>query len=53
MTPEELKYEIHDEEILDIVYSFKQWRAELQNSLFEIKVYLDDKFFEYFISSKT
>lgn len=52
MAPAELNYEIHDKEMLAIVRSFKQWRAELHSSPFKIEVFTDHKALEYFMSSK-
>ena len=52
MTPAELNYEIHDKEMLAIVRSFKQWRAELHSSPFKLYVFTDHRALEYFMTSK-
>lgn len=52
MASAELNYEIHDKEMLAIVRSFGQWRAELQCSPHKIEVFTDHKALEYFMSTK-
>ena len=52
MAPAELNYEIHDKEMLVIIWSFGHWRPELQGSPSQIKVYTDHKALEYFIITK-
>ena len=52
MMPAELNYEIHDKEMLAVVRSFKQWRAELHSSPFKIDIFTDHKALEYFMTSK-
>jgi hypothetical protein len=52
MAPAECNYEIHDKEMLAIVRSLSQWRAELQGAQSRIKIYTDHKALEYFMSTK-
>jgi len=52
MAPAELNYEIHDKEMLAIVRSLSQWRAELQGAPHRLEIYTDHKALEYFMSSK-
>lgn len=48
----ELNYEIHDKELLAIVWSFSRWRSMLQSTCEPIQVFSDHKALEYFMSSK-
>ena len=43
MAPAELSYAVHDKEMLAIVRSFGNWRAELQGTPHQIRVYTDHK----------
>ncbi|KAI0998146.1 hypothetical protein K3495_g10044 [Podosphaera aphanis] len=52
MAPVELNYVVHDKEILDIIYSFGNWRAELASSPHKTRVFTDHKGLEYSMSSK-
>jgi transposase InsO family protein len=52
MAPAECNYEIHDKEMLAIVKSLKEWRAELEGSAHRIRIYTDHKALEYFMTSK-
>ena len=58
MTPAEYNYPIYDKELLAIVRSFKEFRLELilyagiEDSNKPIRIYLDYKALEYFITSK-
>jgi transposase InsO family protein len=53
MQAAELNYEVHDKEMLAIVKSFANWRAELTSTPHQIRVYTDHKALEYFISTKS
>lgn len=53
MAPAELNYTIHDKEMLSIVKSLKEWRAELQASPFEVPVVTDHKALEVFMTTKS
>lgn len=53
MQAAELNYEIHDKELLAIIRSLQQWRAELQGSPHTIEILTDHKALEYFMSTKT
>lgn len=52
MAPAELNYAVHDKEVLAIVRSFGNWRAELQGTPHQIRVYTDNKALVYFMTSK-
>ena len=52
MAPAECNYEIHDKEMLAIIRSLSQWRAELQGTDSRIKVYTDHRALEYFMTTK-
>jgi transposase InsO family protein len=52
LTPAELNYQIHDKEMLAIVRSFEQWRADLARTDHKVKVVTDHKALEYFMTSK-
>jgi hypothetical protein len=53
MQPAELNYDIHDKEMLAIVLSLGEWRAELEG-LQEVpfKIYSDHRALEYFMTTK-
>ncbi|MBW0484259.1 hypothetical protein O181_023974 [Austropuccinia psidii MF-1] len=50
--PEELSYEIHDKELLGIVWDFKRWRAFLLSLSSPFEVLTDHASLQYFISSE-
>lgn len=50
--PAELNYTIHDKEMMAIVKSLKEWRAELSGTPFDIPVITDHKALEYFMTTK-
>ena len=52
MAPAECNYEVHDKEMLAIVRSLSQWRAELGSIDSRIKIYTDHKALEYFMTTK-
>ena len=52
MTPAELNYPVHDKELLAIVKSFQQWRADLVRTNTVVRVWTDYKALEYFITTK-
>ena len=52
MAPAELNYQIHDKEMLAVIRSLSQWRAELQGSDSRIKILTDHKALEYFMTTK-
>ncbi len=52
MAPAECNYEIHDKEMLAIIRSLSQWRAELQGTGSRIQIYTDHKALEYFMTTK-
>ncbi|MBW0491734.1 hypothetical protein O181_031449 [Austropuccinia psidii MF-1] len=50
--PEELNYEIHDKELLGIVWALKRWRAFLLSLSSSFEVHTDNSSLQYFMSSK-
>lgn len=52
MSPPELNYTIHDKEMLAIVKSFQQWRADLARTNSVVRVWTDHKALEYFMTTK-
>ncbi|MBW0523713.1 hypothetical protein O181_063428 [Austropuccinia psidii MF-1] len=52
LLPDELKYEIHDKELLGIVWALKCWRAFLLSLSDSFEVLKDHSSLKYFISSK-
>ncbi|MBW0539519.1 hypothetical protein O181_079234, partial [Austropuccinia psidii MF-1] len=50
--PEELNYEIHDKELLGIVWALKRWRAFLLSLSSSFEVLINHSSLQYFISSK-
>ena len=52
MSPAELNYPIHDKELLAIVKSLQQWRADLARTDSVIRVWTDHRALEYFMTTK-
>jgi len=52
MKPAELNYEVHDKEMVAIVYALGKWRHYLEGSKIRFEVLSDHKGLEYFFSSK-
>ncbi|MBW0537171.1 hypothetical protein O181_076886 [Austropuccinia psidii MF-1] len=52
LLPAELNYEIHDKELLGIVWALKRWRAFLLSLYNPFEVLTDHSSLQYFISSK-
>jgi len=52
LAPAKLNYKIYNKELLAIVRYFKQWRPKLKGSLFLIRVLMDHKNLQYFITTK-
>ncbi|MBW0590210.1 hypothetical protein O181_129925 [Austropuccinia psidii MF-1] len=52
LIPEELNYEIHDKELLGIVWALKRWRAFLLSLSSPFEVLTDHSSLQYFMSSK-
>ncbi|MBW0541585.1 hypothetical protein O181_081300 [Austropuccinia psidii MF-1] len=52
LLPAELNYEIHDKELLGIVWALKRWRAFLLSLSNPFEVLTDHSSLQYFISSK-
>jgi hypothetical protein len=52
MSPAELNYQIHDKELLAIVKSLQQWRADLARTNSVVRVWTDHRALEYFMTTK-
>ncbi|MBW0593934.1 hypothetical protein O181_133649, partial [Austropuccinia psidii MF-1] len=52
LIPEELNYDIHDKELLGIVWALKRWRAFLLSLSSPFKVLTNHSSLKYFMSSK-
>ena len=52
LLPAELNYEIHDKELLAIVWSFQRWRSLLMGGIERITVLSDHAALEYFMTKK-
>jgi transposase InsO family protein/predicted aspartyl protease len=52
MQPAELNYDIHDKEMLAVVLSLDEWRAELEGLQTPFLVYSDHRALEYFMTTK-
>jgi len=48
----ECNYEIYDKEFMIIVHAFKEWRSELKDFICSVKMIIDHKNLEYFMSTK-
>jgi hypothetical protein len=52
MAPAEYNYEIYNKELLTIIRYLKHWRPELESIDILIKVFIDHRNLEYFITTK-
>ena len=52
MSPAKCNYEIYDKELLAIIWCFKEWKPELEGTGLPIKVLIDHKRLEYFMTTK-
>ncbi|MBW0469596.1 hypothetical protein O181_009311 [Austropuccinia psidii MF-1] len=52
LLPAELNYEIHDKELLAMVWALKHWRVFLLSLYYSFKVLKDHSSLQYFMSSK-
>ena len=52
ITPAECNYKIYDKELLAIIWCFKEWRPELENTGLPVKVLTNHKGLEYFMTIK-
>jgi hypothetical protein len=50
--PAEIKYEIHDRELLAIIDTLKQWRRYCNGTIDEVPVFSDHQNLEYFTTTK-
>jgi hypothetical protein len=51
-TSTEINYEIHNEELLAVVDSFKVWRRYLEGAVHMVMVFTDHQNLEYFTTTK-
>ena len=52
MVPAECNYKIYNKKLLTIIWCFKEWRPELENTAMPVKMLTDHKGLEYFITTK-
>ena len=52
MTSAECNYKIYDKELLAIIWSFEEWRPELEGIGLPVKVLTDHKGLKYFMTTK-
>ena len=52
MVPVDYHYKIYDKELLVIIWCFEEWRLELEGTSLPVKVLINHKSLEYFISIK-
>jgi len=52
LSPVERNYEIHDKEILTIIYALEEWRHFLEGARHPIEIWIDHKNLEYFMTAK-
>ena len=52
MIPAEINYPIHDKEMLAIIRALEAWRLELEGTPVRIRIVLDHKALEYFMTTK-
>ena len=52
MSPAECNYNIYNKKLLIIIYTFKEWRSELEGAAEQVQVITDYKNLEYFMITK-
>ena len=52
MSPAKCNYEIYNKELLAIIWCFKEWKPELEDTELPVKVLTDHKGLEYFMTTK-
>ena len=52
MFPAKCNYEIYDKELLAIIWCFKKWKPKLKDTDLPVKVLIDYKSVEYFMTTK-
>jgi len=52
LTPAECNYEIHDKELLAVIQSLEEWRAELVSVAAPFQIMTDHKNLEYFMTTR-
>jgi len=52
LSPVEQNYEIHDKEMLAIIYTLEEWRHFLEGAWHLVEIWTDHKNLEYFMTAK-
>ena len=52
LSPVERNYEIHDKEMLAIVWALEEWRHFLEGTKHQFEIWMDHKNLEYFMMAK-
>lgn len=52
LTPAECNYDIYDKELMAVVRSFEEWRAELEGAVTPVQVISDHKNLQHFMTTK-
>ena len=52
MSSAECNYDIYNKKLLIIIYTFKEWRSELEDAAEQVQVITDYKNLEYFMITK-
>jgi len=52
LSPVEWNYEIHDKEMLAIIYALEEWRYFLKRATCPVEIWTDHKNLKYFIVAK-
>jgi len=52
LSPVERNYEIHDKEMLAIIYTLEEWRHFLEEARHLVEIWTDHKNLEYFMTAK-
>jgi len=48
----EQNYEIHNKEMLAIIYALEEWRHFLEEATYPVEIWTDHKNLEYFMTAK-
>jgi hypothetical protein len=52
MDPSQINYEVHDKELLAIVFTFEKWKRYLEGAKHQVLIFTDHKNLEYFSTTK-
>jgi hypothetical protein len=52
LSPAEVNYDIYDKELMAVVKSFEEWRAELEGADTPVQVISDHKNLQHFMTTK-